>query len=53
MPLIAILFSSILLKEDITLNLLVALILIVVSILFVNIKLKTQTVSDSVYNNED
>ncbi|RFU66667.1 DMT family transporter [Peribacillus glennii] len=42
-PLIAILFSSFLLNEHITLNLLIGLILIVISILFVNIKLKSQT----------
>ncbi|RFU70567.1 DMT family transporter [Peribacillus saganii] len=50
-PLIAILFSSILLKEAITLNLIVGLIFIVISILFVNIKLKTQAVPDSVNTN--
>ncbi|PLR89777.1 DMT family transporter [Bacillus sp. T33-2] len=46
-PLIAILCSSFLLKEVITLNLLVGLLLIVISILFVNIKLKSQTGTES------
>ncbi|PLS17293.1 EamA/RhaT family transporter [Bacillus sp. M6-12] len=47
-PLVAILCSSILLKEHLTLNLLAGLILIVISILFVNSKQKSQTVPDSV-----
>ncbi|CAH0272299.1 hypothetical protein SRABI84_03672 [Peribacillus simplex] len=46
-PLISILFSSFLLQENITLNLLVGLLLILISILFVNIKLKSQTIPES------
>jgi drug/metabolite transporter (DMT)-like permease len=46
-PLIAIICSSFLLKEHITLNLLVGLFFIVISILFVNIKLKSHSVPDS------
>ncbi|PLT34518.1 DMT family transporter [Bacillus sp. V5-8f] len=41
-PLIAIIFSSFLLKEHITINLLVGLVFIVISILFVNMKVKSQ-----------
>lgn len=46
-PLIAILCSSFMLHEKITLNLLVGLLFILISILFVNIKLKSQTIPDS------
>ncbi|MFJ7684742.1 DMT family transporter [Peribacillus butanolivorans] len=46
-PLIAILCSSFMLHEKITLNLLVGLLFILISILFVNIKLKSQTLQDS------
>ncbi|WP_062239903.1 DMT family transporter [Fictibacillus sp. FJAT-27399] len=46
-PLIAILCSSFLLHENITLNLVVGLLFIVISILFVNMKLKSKTVPDS------
>ncbi|MET3318920.1 UNVERIFIED_ORG: drug/metabolite transporter (DMT)-like permease [Peribacillus simplex] len=46
-PLIAILCSSFMLHEKITLNLLVGLLFILISILFVNIKLKSQTLPDS------
>ncbi|MFE0508084.1 DMT family transporter [Peribacillus butanolivorans] len=46
-PLIAILCSSFMLHEKITLNLLVGLVFILISILFVNIKLKSQTIPDS------
>ncbi|MFD4819831.1 DMT family transporter [Peribacillus butanolivorans] len=45
-PLIAILCSSFMLHEKITLNLLVGLLFILISILFVNIKLKSQTLPD-------
>jgi drug/metabolite transporter (DMT)-like permease len=44
-PLIAIFCSSFILHEAITLNLLIGLLFIIVSILFVNIKLKSQTVT--------
>ncbi len=47
-PLIAILCSSFLLHENITLNLVVGLLFIVISILFVNMKLKSKTVPDSI-----
>ncbi|MFU2014404.1 DMT family transporter [Peribacillus butanolivorans] len=46
-PLIAILCSSFMLHEKITLNLLIGLLFILISILFVNIKLKSQTIPDS------
>ncbi|AXN40906.1 DMT family transporter [Peribacillus butanolivorans] len=46
-PLIAIHCSSFMLHEKITLNLLVGLLFILISILFVNIKLKSQTIPDS------
>lgn len=46
-PLIAILCSSFLLQEQITLNVIVGLLFILISILFVNIKLKSQTVLES------
>ncbi|MCK6255329.1 DMT family transporter [Fictibacillus sp. KIGAM418] len=46
-PLIAILCSSFLLHENITLNLVVGLLFIVISILFVNMKLKSKMVPDS------
>ncbi|MFC9599562.1 DMT family transporter [Peribacillus butanolivorans] len=46
-PLIAILCSSFMLHEKITLNLLVGLLFILISILFVNIKRKSQTIPDS------
>ena len=46
-PLIAILCSSFMLHEKITLNLLVGLLFILISILFVNIKLKSQTIPES------
>ncbi|MDM5197118.1 DMT family transporter [Fictibacillus enclensis] len=46
-PLIAILCSSFLLHESITLNLVVGLLFIVVSIMFVNMKLKSKTIPDS------
>ncbi|KSU79803.1 MULTISPECIES: DMT family transporter [Fictibacillus] len=46
-PLIAILCSSFLLHESITLNLVVGLLFIVVSIMFVNMKLKSKTMPDS------
>ncbi|MFY4776359.1 DMT family transporter [Metabacillus sp. RGM 3146] len=49
-PLIAILCSSFLLHENITLNLVVGLLFIVISILFVNIKLKSVTADSGVYN---
>ncbi|MDN4075871.1 MULTISPECIES: DMT family transporter [Fictibacillus] len=47
-PLIAILCSSFLLNENITLNLVVGLLFIVISILFVNMKLKSKMVNKSV-----
>ncbi|MDN4526465.1 DMT family transporter [Fictibacillus fluitans] len=47
-PLIAILCSSFLLHESITLNLVVGLLFIVVSIMFVNMKLKSKTLDSSV-----
>ncbi|SDN52496.1 Uncharacterized membrane protein [Fictibacillus solisalsi] len=46
-PLIAILCSSFLLHESITLNLVVGLLFIVVSIIFVNMKLKSKKITDS------
>lgn len=46
-PLIAILCSSFFLQEQITLNVIVGLLFILISILFVNIKLKSQTVLES------
>lgn len=46
-PLIAILCSSFLLHESITLNLVVGLLFIVVSIMFVNMKLKSKSIPDS------
>lgn len=46
-PLIAILCSSVMLHENITLNLLVGLLFILISILFVNIKLKSKNIPDS------
>jgi drug/metabolite transporter (DMT)-like permease len=49
-PLIAILCSSFILQEHITLNLLVGLLFIVISILFVNIKIKSQTIKPQVYD---
>ncbi|MEC2054113.1 DMT family transporter [Peribacillus psychrosaccharolyticus] len=46
-PLIAILCSSFFLQEQVTLNVIVGLLFILISILFVNIKLKSQTVLES------
>lgn len=52
-PLIAILSSSIILHEPITLNLLIGLLLIIISICFVNIKLGSQRVKEKVEQNRN
>lgn len=52
-PMIAIIGSSFILQEAITLNLLVGLLFIVISILFVNIKLKSKTVKTQINPNRN